>query len=182
MVDDVPSLLSSWPRSPLSQIWNDPQMKRFFAPLRADMEIDRWESAVEETVGYPLSEVLGGFTGQAALVLVVDETVEDASEPPFEGVIVARFGENRAIVEALMAADFEHDYGEETEEGVRIEVVEQEFEGETLFVRTAIDDDGEEEERDVWAIVDGYALTGVSKPLMKKLRYRPPLPPVVGRS
>ena len=39
-VADVPASIGSWEASPLAELWNDPQVRAFFAPLRDELELE----------------------------------------------------------------------------------------------------------------------------------------------
>jgi hypothetical protein len=68
-IHDVPSILTHWEQSPWAKTWNDEQVKRFFAPLRAQMKADDWNTKVKDKTGYTLSELIGFATGDALVVL-----------------------------------------------------------------------------------------------------------------
>ena len=64
VIDDVPRFLERWSESPLGRAWNDPQVKRFLAPMRDDMEIDRgW------TVGAADDDASAGIVNGIAAAL-----------------------------------------------------------------------------------------------------------------
>jgi hypothetical protein len=149
LVEDIPGFLESWPTTPLGKTWNDPEVKQFLAPMRDNMELDRWEEIVLEGTGYELSEILDGFTGPAAIaVLDLQEMIEaekTGADPPI--LALAEIGGDGEILRELLAADLESSR-EEADEGVQIEAAE--------------------EETDFWAIVDGVAVFTGSKDLLQR--------------
>jgi len=69
LLNDFPSLRADWEKSPLFQAWNDPQVKKFFAPLRQKIAIDQWDEVVEKNTGHTLKALLDLFPGQVALAI-----------------------------------------------------------------------------------------------------------------
>jgi len=113
VIDDVPRFLERWSESPLGRAWNDPQMKRFLAPMRDGMEIDRWEEIVRGETGLELDEILGAFTGQVALLLPdMQQIIEAAEDEDAEQVaVLAEVGENEEIVRRLLELDLDSSRG-----------------------------------------------------------------------
>jgi hypothetical protein len=169
VIDDVPRFLERWSESPLGRAWNDPQMKRFLAPMRDDMEIDRWEEIVRGETGLELDEILGAFTGQVALLLPdMQQIVEAAEGEEAEQVaMLAEVGENEQIIRQLLELDLDSSR-DELEENEKLEEVEEEFEGETLHVRRLTNADGEEE-GEGWAIVEGFAVMAEPKSYLQQI-------------
>jgi hypothetical protein len=164
MVEDAPEFLASWPESQLGQVWNDPQMKRFFAPLREEMEVDRWEEITHEATGIPLSKILAGLTGQVALVLRdFPDGPEDETE---SAALIAAVGDE-AMIQALMQAELAQQR-EDAEEGVEIREIEEEFQGETLHVRQTVTAD-DVTDTDGWAIVDGLVVEAQPKAFLQEM-------------
>jgi hypothetical protein len=164
LVDDVPVFLETWPDSPIGKLWNDPQVKRFFGPMRESLEIDRWEESVEGEIGFSLSEVFEAFTGQAALVIqnvgALMEAEKSGAVAPV--AVIARINPKKSeVVAALMNYDLEDDR-ENADEGVTFNDVEQEFQGETIHVRRTTREDKVDEDFG-WAIVDGWAVAAEPK-------------------
>jgi hypothetical protein len=168
LIEDIPEFLVSWPSTPLGRTWNDPAVKRFLAPMRDDMELDRWEEIVREGTGYELSEILDSFTGPAAVVILstkeMMESEEAGAEPPM--LALAEIGGDGEILRELLAVDLESSQ-EEAEEGLQIEPAEEEFRGETLHFWREITADGETE-TNFWAIVDNIAVFAGSKDLLHR--------------
>jgi hypothetical protein len=169
MVDDLPRFLARWPASPLGRAWNDPQVKRFLAPMREEMEIDRWHEEVLGATGIELDEILAGFTGQVALLLPDFESAMNSEEQGGGLAQVAMLAHvaDGDLVPRLMKLDLE-DTRKGLSEDQKIEEIEEEFLGETLHVRRTITADGEQE-GDGWAIVDGVAIVAEPKSYLQSL-------------
>jgi hypothetical protein len=169
MIDDVPRFLERWSESPLGRAWNDPQMKRFLAPMREGMEIDRWEETVRGETGLELDEILGAFTGQVALLLPDMQQIIEAAEDddPEQVAVLAEVGEDDEVVRRLLQLDLDSSR-DELEENEKLEEVEEEFQGEILHVRRLTTTDGEEESEG-WAIVEGFAVMAEPKSYLQQI-------------
>jgi hypothetical protein len=155
---DTPGLIKQWRAAPFSRLWNDPQVKRFFAPLREQMEIDTWQESVREETGYELEELLAMMTGSTVLyVSGIDELVlsdiEDMVEPSL--VILAEIGDNEEKLEELLLRQSEED---ET-------WVVEEVEGVELHIDRVMVED-EPEDQGGWSICNGvFILAFPAEPL-----------------
>lgn len=169
VIDDVPRFLERWSESPLGRAWNDPQVKRFLAPMRDDLEIDRWEETVRGETGLELDEILAAFKGQVALLLPDMRQIIEAAddEDPEQYALLAEVGADDTIVRRLMELDLDS-MREELEENEKLEEVEEEFRGETLHVRRVTTADGEDE-NEGWAIVGGFAVMAEPKSYLQQL-------------
>ena len=102
-VHDAPTLFAQWGQSPWAKTWNDEQVKRYFAPLRAKLKVDEWGATSRDKTGYTFDELLAFATGDAIMAV---ENVDFAREnpPKIPQVLVAvEIGDNTAKVEALLA-------------------------------------------------------------------------------
>ncbi len=160
LIESVPNLVKNWSESPLGLTWKDPQVMRFFAPLRSEMQIDRWEELTEEATGYALPDILDSFVGQAAFVFpdLRDVEAPEGDEDYLPRMaVVADIGENREIIVGLLNKDLERQQGAAAGE-TQYREIEEEFEGETLHIRQTLS--GESlEEHGGWAIVGTIAVT-----------------------
>ncbi|HKB90545.1 MAG TPA: hypothetical protein VKC60_08515 [Opitutaceae bacterium] len=150
--NDVPALIKKWDASPAAHAWNDPEIEKFFAPLRAKMKIDEWDDKTKAETGYTVRELLGLVTGQI-LVSVGDIPaflkLNEGAEPSF--ALLGDIGGNQAAIEKLMAKEREASKEEESTE---------EFQGETLHLRKHVEDD-KSKERPSWAIVKGIFVSAL---------------------
>lgn len=159
-VADVPQTIEQWQGSPLAGLWNDPQVKAFFAPLREEIQIGRWNELVRDETGHTLDEIMNMFTGD--LVVFVDnfEVVLTEDEPDFDlsVAILATVGDNAAAFEKMILEQ-EAKLDEKTEDATeenRIDVTHatREFRGVDLHVETTYEGDEVTMEAG-WAVVDG---------------------------
>ena len=103
-VADVPASIGSWEASPLAELWNDPQVRAFFAPLRDELETDRWDELVRAETGHSLEEIKAMLTGD--LVFFVEDfdisLEEGAEDADFKLALAAAVGDNAAEIERMI--------------------------------------------------------------------------------
>lgn len=168
MIEDVPRFLQRWSESPLGRAWNDPQIKRFLAPMRREMEIDRWEEVVRDETGMELDDILGIFTGQVVMVIPdFPRLIESEDDGDITMAIMAEVGEDPAILRRLLQIDLESTR-KELEENESLEEIEEEFQGEILHIRHKITEDGEKDQEG-WAVVNGVAVMAEPKAYLQQL-------------
>jgi len=158
-IADVPGTMDQWAASPLAELWNDPQVRRFFAPLRGEIDIDRWNEVVREETGFSMNEIKEMFTGD--LVVFIDDlevVLEEGEEDlDFSMTVLAAVGENAEKAEKLIleqeakvAADEDADDDGEGDSSYEI----REFRGIDLHIESEFSSDEIIDEVG-WAIVDG---------------------------
>ena len=157
-VADVPNTIDEWAKSPLAELWNDPQVRAFFAPLRKELEIDTWDTTVKKETGYSLEEIKGMLTGDLVVYLGDMELIleEGAEDLDFSMTMLATVGDNASKFEKLIleqkekaAEKAEADDGEaETTTEIR------EFRGIDIHVESTYEGDDLTDETG-WAVVDG---------------------------
>ena len=170
LIEDAPTFLGSWSDSPLGQAWNDEAVKRFFAPLRQQLELEAWDERTREATGFTLEEILKSFNGQVALVLndMTFDAEDPKGDPDMSMAIVAAVGEEDVkTIESLLKLSLEHDQ-EQAEAGVQIREVEEEFQGTVLHMRETLSKEMAEE-TEGWAIVDGYAVMAEPKSMLQQV-------------
>jgi len=163
LIENFPAAREAWAQGPLGRTWNDPQVVKFFAPLRRTMQIDDWERMSAEEIGHPLSEVLDAFSGQAALVFPdLPEAVRQIDEGGSPQVaLLARVGDT-AIVEAVLEAvgtpveQAAAELGEQLGIELRAESEDVEFQGETLHVERMLDPEGRVIRSEAHGFIDGF--------------------------
>jgi len=158
-VADVPGAMDEWAASPLAELWNDPQVRKFFAPLRDEVDIDRWNEMVREQTGFSIDDIKEMFTGD--LVIFIDDLdvgLEEGEEDfDFSMTALATVGENAEKVEKLILeqeakAAAEEDAEDEGEGETTNEI--REFRGVDLHIVREFSTDEIVDEIG-WAIVDG---------------------------
>ncbi|HEU5080649.1 MAG TPA: DUF3352 domain-containing protein [Opitutaceae bacterium] len=154
-VHDVPTVLSEWDRSAWAKTWNDDQVKKFFAPLRAEMDASDWSGKFKEKTGYTLQELLGFATGDAVLILDNANFAleQPAGTPPV--LIGIDVGDNASKLESVLtkAAKDENALDETSDfSGVVVH---------TLQPNTKKDDSSNTPT--IWAIVDGKLVLSPSR-------------------
>lgn len=190
--EDLPATREAWEASPLKRLWDDPEITRFLAPLREQMEVEKWEEITREHTGYSLSEILAQFDGQLALIFppdffeFLDELDEEGENPsgeiagedpegddpesfdwsgPF--AIMASMGDDAELFETLFGLMLEEER-ESLGPGEQIRESEEEFEGETLHLRERISAEGTET-LEGWALVDGMAIMAGQPEILREL-------------
>jgi len=160
-VHDVPALLKNWEKSPWAQTWNDEQMKKFLAPLRARMKIDEWDERCKAESGYTVTELLTMAKGDAVLALTSMDFPMGEGEPSPADLplfLAIEIGDNAPRIGKIIAANDEKEHA-----SVRIE----EFAGVKLHIYVKADEKGGGEEF-VWAMADGVWLLSPSKTTLQK--------------
>lgn len=173
-VEDVPSSLAQWEGSPSAGLWNDPQTQAFFAPLREELEIDRWNELVLEETGHSLDEIKAMFTGDFIVFMNDFEVVLTENEEDFDFsiAVLAAVGDNAAAVEELILSQKEK-IAEEAEEEVDetdVEIIYEtrEYRGVDLHVETTTEND-EVTHENGWAVVDGVWTFGYPVASLEKV-------------
>ena len=109
-VHDVPTLLKNWEKSPWARTWNDEQMKKFLAPLRARMKVDEWDEQCKAESGYTLAELLAMAKGEALFALTsADFPMGEAEFSPADMplLIALEIGDSAPKVAKIIAANDE---------------------------------------------------------------------------
>jgi hypothetical protein len=105
-ITDTPALMSGWDASAFARSWGDPAIVKFFAPLRATMKIDEWDTQCEAATGLTLRGLLALAKGESLIAFSAEGIVKMANSdgdnaPPF--LIAIQVGDNVGIIEKLLA-------------------------------------------------------------------------------
>ncbi len=180
IIRDAPETAARWRASGLGRLWQDPEIRRFFGPLRESLEMERWDEVLEQQIGYDLAGLLELFPGGVALYVEGPEKLLPFVEADQEGdadwselplVLLAGAGERAADLEALML-ELERREAEKAvppEEGEPHHVdSEREYRDVTLRIERRID---LEEPRDEisWAVVDGIAAIAANPTVLEQV-------------
>ncbi len=165
-VQSVPTLIEGWRGSPISQLWNDQQVQQFFAPLRRDLEIDRWNEMAKEETGYELGELLAMMTGELVLFLpdLVERIVGDEPEPAV--VLLAEVGDNQERLRELLMREIERAEEEASEDEEARWVIEEHRDIEIHLERSYSNDDEPRDEL-AWAFVDDVLVVSLPGELLR---------------
>lgn len=166
-VTDVPALLRGWDASAFASTWNDPQVAKFIAPLRAEMKIDEWDAKTRAATGLSVRELLALAEGEALFAMPSFDfsKLESDDAPPF--LIAIEVGEQADKIRKILADSLaEENLSEETAEfsGVQVHTRPQ-----TKRADTDDSDDmdaaakAKEPATVSWAIVDGVWLVSAEK-------------------
>jgi hypothetical protein len=153
---DVPGIIERWSETPFRRLWNDPQVTKFFAPLRARLEDEGFSEALDEETAAELDEILSLLTGDAVLFLPrLEEALAEQEEEFAPAVVIAAVGDNGPeLARRIEGTDLS---GIELEEGTVW--VTREFSGVELHVARELSEDGPRDQFS-WAVFDGlFALT-----------------------
>ncbi|HTJ78877.1 MAG TPA: hypothetical protein VL357_07750 [Rariglobus sp.] len=157
-ITDVPALLKGWDASPFAKTWNDPQVSKFFAPLREKMKIDEWDAKAKDATGSTVRELLALADGEAlfAMPSVDFSAMKDMKTPPL--LIAIHVGEQAPKVEKLMADSLVKEKMQDQTET---------FDGVTVhIIPSKKTDDGDVKARSddfIWALDDGVWIIGLQK-------------------
>jgi hypothetical protein len=160
-IHDVPTLIKNWEQSPWAKTWNDEQMKKFLAPLRAQMKVDEWDELSKAESGYTVTEVIAMAKGEALIALTgTDFAIGDSLPTPGElPVLMAiELGANaKKVTEMIAKAD---EKGHDTPRT-------EDFAGVTLHIYQKAADQGGAEYL-TWAMTEGIWLLSPSKVTLQK--------------
>lgn len=161
-VRDLPGLMANWERTPFARTWREPEVQRFFQPLRDQLGGDNLRSFREKMLsetGASPEELLALFTGEVCVAIVdLSPYLRDEEKDDPQVLVAAQIGDNVARFEEIMRTSAEK---------AKDDVVEEEFQGETLHVTMKSLDDGSRTEGEAWAIVDGCVFIAEPKPLLQ---------------
>lgn len=161
-VTDAPALLRGWDANPIATTWRDPEIVRFLAPLRAELEVDEWDAKTRKATGFTVRELLAMAEGQALLALPsFDFVSHDWDEPP-PFLVAIEVGEQQGKIEKILADTL-------AEENLREEI--ETFAGVQVHVRPleAVDREAAESDESpatpsvTWAMTDGVWLISADK-------------------
>lgn len=162
-VADVPDTLAQWEGSPMAELWADPQVMAFFAPLREDLEGGKWDEMVRKETGYGLDEIMAMFTGEMVAYLESFEfdldTPDDA--PDISMAVVADVGDNGSKLEELILRQEERADDENEADGDEVERTREvrDFRGIDLHIESVVEDNEVTDEYG-WAVVEGVIAFG----------------------
>ncbi len=171
-ITDAPALLRGWDASPLATTWNDAQVVKFLAPLRAEMQVDEWDADTREATGLTVRELLALAGGEALFAVpAFDFTTFDAKRPPAFLVALEVGGEGEKIEKILTDSAERKSLKDETETFAGVKVVVRTMPETPASADEAADTAGDDTtEPEVvaartlsWAIVDGIWLISSDK-------------------
>jgi len=175
VVDDVSAMRAAWPETPFGMLWNDPQVKKFLAPLHDRISIDRWQRDVERETGHSIEQLLGMLSGVAVFVpdlsdVLAKEENGDASggldvdQPMF--TLIAQLGDNRDTVAKLLTDQAAK--GPKSEAGGGVGIERESFrEIDLHLIRHQTEDPEKPADRGGWAIVGSLLVAGTPTPQLK---------------
>lgn len=168
-VSDAPALVRGWDAGPLAKTWGDPDMVKFLAPLRAQMEIEEWDAQAKEATGLTVRGLLALAKGEVLIALPMFEpaAMEKREAPPF--LVALEVGDQAATIEKILAdALAKESLQEETEVFAGVKVHSR-----PLSQKTVSDDVADDAEADApkriksdtlsWAMTDGIWLLSLDK-------------------
>ncbi len=155
-VQDTPQFIKNGSESPWAKLWNDEQVRKFIAPLREKMKVDRWDEECKAETGHSLTELLAMAKGQLLLALTSADVFELGENPEPSKVpllLAVELGENTDRIAKIIAESDEKNHAEKHLEdyaGVPVHVyqVKAENGGGDVFA---------------WAMVDGIWFLSPSK-------------------
>jgi hypothetical protein len=102
-VTDAPALLRGWDAGPLASTWNDPQIVKFFAPLREELHVEEWDDDSREATGLSIRELFALAEGEALLAVPSFDfsKLGDKTPPPF--LLALEVGGQSAKIEKILS-------------------------------------------------------------------------------
>lgn len=164
-VRDIADLRTSWAKTSHAQAWKDAEIRKFLAPAIAMMEQgeDGFVAALKKDTGMTPEEFFALFSGEAIFAINdFGPLMQDAGNKTPQMLFAIECGESvgKVLELAARAQELSQDEGEEE--------IEEEFQGETLHITLETTDEGEREERQAWAIVDGVFMVAEPKAVLQE--------------
>jgi hypothetical protein len=154
---DTPNLIKLWEETPFSQLWNDPQVELFFAPLREEMEIETWNELVKEETGYELEQLLAMLTGDLVVYITdIEEMYAGTVDVP-TAVFLAEVGDNQELLEELLLRKTE----ESLEDDESLSWVVEETRGIEMHIARRSTEEAEPEDHGAWAVCNGVLMVAL---------------------
>ncbi len=158
VVRDVPALLKTWNDSPWTKAWDDKEIKKFLAPLRAKMKTDEWDEKTKAETGFTPDEICALIQGDLLLVIgdfAALDTLDDFPEKT--GILLAaEIGTNADAVKKLMAS---------LEKQKDATVATETYDNVAITIVTSPSKEGKMGD-DAWAIAGGKLLFAPSKKII----------------
>jgi len=172
-VTDAPALVRGWDAGPMAKSWADPEMMKFLAPLRTQLEIDTWDEQAKEATGLTVRELLALAKGEVLIALPTFAVSGPANQEQPPVIVAIEVGDQTEKIEKILAeALAKESVQEETEifSGVKVHSrpLAKVKEEELASVGVATDDADEvvkaaKPEILHWAMVDGIWLLSLDK-------------------
>lgn len=162
---DAPSFIKHWPETPWVKMWRDDEVKRYFAPWRAEMKLDEWDQRCKTDTGYTPGELLDFATG-SALVALPDlnsliEAQKNKTSPPF--LIAVEVGGNASKIEKIIAA------AEAKDDRAKYTETTEDFNGATLHItEVALKNETKPKTLGVWTTSGGVFYASPSKEFLQR--------------
>ncbi|MBW8782397.1 MAG: hypothetical protein JF599_10995 [Verrucomicrobia bacterium] len=153
-ITDAPALLRGWVASPFAHTWDDPQVVKFFAPLREQLKIEEWDARTKDATGSTVRELLALAEGEVLVaVSAPDEAKSTGGSLSFFAAL--QVGDHAAKIEKLLADAAKDEVRDETEI----------FAGATVHSHPLKSGPEDEAKHAAvhWAMVDGVWLIGMEK-------------------
>lgn len=103
-VRSVPALRTRIEASPWGRAWADPDVVRFFAPLKANPKFIEFTEQIKTETGYTAEELLAFVTGDLLLTIPSSTLGIKGDEPDVDVFIALEVGENEAKLRELITA------------------------------------------------------------------------------
>ncbi len=156
-VRDFPSVLKQWDQSPWAKTWNDEQVKKYFAPFRAQLKVDEWDDLTKTETGLSLREIQDLITGDVLIAIPsIEGAFDEEKEDEIPILLAAEVGANASKLEKALLDVAKKEGGQPVET--------EDFAGATLYSRKAADAD---QVGMSWAVTDGVFLSSPVKSLLQ---------------
>lgn len=155
-VPNAPELVRTWDRNPLATSWADPQVVKFLAPLRGQLEVDAWDDQAKEATGLTVRELLALAGGELLVALPSFDpaTREHGAPPPF--LFAMQLGGQAAKLTQILADSAEKN---------KVREESEDYAGVKVTIRTpSADEDGESAAKTLaWALVEDVWVISAEK-------------------
>lgn len=187
IVRDFPTLRAKWAKHPIAKTLDDDEVRKFFAPMFKEMELDELNKTALEELGMSLDEVLDTMEGSMVVAItdftqipdVVGEGVVEfdadgdpinadpaTSTQPMPMVMIADIGDQRAKIEQLIAKGRKAEAERLAETGYTSRERIERLGNHELHLQS-VSKDGETTDTEGWAIVGKRMVLGGTHNLLR---------------
>ena len=148
-LNDVPALRRTFPETATGRAWSDPEIARFFAPLRAQPDIAEFIAKVKAETGYTPEELLEFVSGDVLLTVPSTSIALADGKPAMEVLLAIEVGDNESKLRRLIEEQNTRRAG--TPEAF----VTEDYNGALLYLQAATESSESQDDDMVWALHEG---------------------------
>lgn len=172
-VEDMPGMREEFGRTAFGLTWNEPEVQRFFAPMRENPKFTKMLEQLKEETGRTPSELLDFATGDVLLTVPAESFKLTKRDADADALLLIEVGENETKLLELIAQQREKNQGdapvdETTEDynGVTLHSVKSKADAQTEAATPGEGEPIEPAKSAVWALHEGRWFIASSRALV----------------